>query len=84
MNLTKKSTLAALLLAILLGPLGYVYASGKGGLVLTVIALLGSPTVIIPVICWLAAIVMAPFAVSKHNRNVDATISLFGGVKKCQ
>lgn len=79
MNFNTKSKLLGFLLAVVLGPLGYMYASFKGGVILSALAVLAAPTIIVPVACWLLAIVMAPVSVGKHNRNVEMTINLLGG-----
>ncbi|ANO57497.1 hypothetical protein [Vibrio phage vB_VhaS-tm] len=79
MNFNTKSKMVGFLLALILGPLGYMYSSFQGGIILTAVAILGSPTIIVPVICWLLAIIMAPSSVGKHNRNVEITMNLLGG-----
>jgi hypothetical protein len=61
----EKSTGVALLLTIFFGPLGLLYVSVVGGLVLTVISLLLFWTVFVPIICWVAAIIWAVIATNK-------------------
>lgn len=56
---TPKSRGTALLLTILFGPLGLLYISIAGGIILTLLAVLLSWTVIVPIICWVASIIWA-------------------------
>lgn len=79
MNFNKKSKTTALFLALLLGPIGYMYASFKGGFIMTAVALCLSFTIVVPVLCYLCAVFMATSEVEKHNRNVDMTIALMKG-----
>lgn len=81
MEFNKKSKGTAFLLALLLGPIGYMYASFKGGAIMTLVAVCLSFTIVVPILCWLCAILMACGAVDAHNRNVDMTIHLMGGNK---
>jgi hypothetical protein len=71
MNLTKKSRTISLLLTILLGPLGLVYGSGAGGVILIIVAIVTAPTLIGPVICWVLAIAVGDHCVYKHNKGID-------------
>lgn len=79
MNVIKKSKGVSLLLTLLFGPLGLLYSSKGGAILLTILTVISFPTVIIPVLCWLASMVIGEISVIKHNKNVDATIALLGG-----
>ena len=71
MNINKKSRLASLLLTLLLGPLGLMYSSVIGGLILLVIAIFTIPTVFGPLICWGLAIIIGDSATYKHNKSIE-------------
>jgi len=73
-----KSTALAFILALLLGPLGSVYGSLIGGIVLIIIAFmlaLADPIVAM-IISWPAAIILATAAASAHNAKVRKTAEL--------
>ena len=71
MNLTKKSRLTSFVLTLLLGPLGLLYGSAAGGVILIILALVSAPTIIGPVICWVLAIAIGDSSVYKHNKGID-------------
>jgi hypothetical protein len=71
MNLNKKSRLVSLFLTLLLGPLGLMYSSVIGGLILLVIAIFTIPTVFGPLICWFLAVVIGDSATHKHNKGIE-------------
>ena len=71
MNLNKKSRLASLLLTLLLGPLGLMYSSVIGGIILLVIAIATAPTLIGPIVCWGLAVIIGDSATYKHNRSIE-------------
>lgn len=78
MNVTPKSRGTAVVLAILLGPLGLLYASVVGGVILCVIAVVTAPTVIGPAACWLISILVADHAAAKHNKALE---NFIGAIK---
>ena len=61
----QKSAGTALLLTILFGPLGLLYVSVAGGIVLSILSLLLVWTVIVPVICWIVSIIWAAVGIKK-------------------
>jgi hypothetical protein len=71
MNLNKKSRLVSLILTLLLGPLGLMYSSVIGGLILLVIAILSAPTLVGPLVCWFLAVVIGDSATHKHNKSIE-------------
>lgn len=71
MNLNKKSRPVSLILTILFGPIGLLYSSVVGGILLTIAALAFYWTIIIPVACWIFAIAWGDHAAHRHNRSVD-------------
>lgn len=70
MNLNEKSRGTSFVLTLLLGPLGLMYSSLAGGIILLIIAIATAATIIGPVICWLLAIVIGDSATHKHNQNI--------------
>lgn len=71
MNLQKKSRTTAVALALLLGPIGLMYVSVIGGLILLVIAVMTLPTVIGPIACWVIAIAWADHKAHHNNKAID-------------
>ena len=69
-----------IILTILLGPIGLLYASTAAGVVMTLIALATFPTVVGPVACWGLSVILGIDAISSHNRRVKAAVELGGGV----
>ncbi len=78
----QKSTGTAILLTFLFGPLGLLYVSVVGGLVLTAISLLLFWTVLVPVVCWIASIIWA--AVAANNANQKATSQAMNQMQQMQ
>ncbi|MGM0785635.1 MAG: hypothetical protein ACQEUM_16130 [Pseudomonadota bacterium] len=75
-----KSQFLGFFLTLIFGPLGLFYSSWVAALILCVIAVLSAGSIIGPIICWLLAILISFFAVSKHNDKVKAAAAL--GVRK--
>jgi hypothetical protein len=71
MNLTKKSRGLAFALSFLLGPIGVLYASGIGGLILILLTIATAATVAVPLLLWIAGWAIADNAVVKRNAAVD-------------
>lgn len=78
----RKSMAAAVILAILFGPLGLLYASVSGGLILLVIDLIAIPvsfltlgigTIIFPIV-WVISIIWAVLAVQGKDQQVFTQI----------
>ena len=71
----RKSMGVALILAFLFGPLGLLYASVAGGLILIVLGfVIGAATLglALPII-WLASLVWAAIAVSSQNSKLQSS-----------
>ena len=79
MNLNKKSRITSFLLTLLLGPLGLLYSSVIGGIVLLIIAILSAPTLIGPMVCWFLAVIIGDSATHKHNKGVERFEQLMQG-----
>jgi hypothetical protein len=65
----QKSSGTAILLTVLFGPLGLLYVSIPGGLVLTLITLVLSWTIIVPIVCWIASIIWAAMGANSANQK---------------
>ena len=63
--------LYAFILTLLFGPLGLLYSSVIGALLLTIIAFVSFATVVGPVVCWILAVVIGDHCTYKHNKNVE-------------
>ena len=70
MNINEKSRGVSFLLTLLLGPLGLLYSSVAGGIILIIVAIISAPTIIGPIACWLLAIAIGDHATHKHNKGV--------------
>lgn len=70
-----KSRLFSLILTVLLGPLGLLYSSIAGGIILTVVAVVTAPTIFGPVGCWMLSIAWGDHAAHKHNKGIDRLMS---------
>ncbi len=71
MNLNPKSRLVSFLLTLFFGPLGLLYSSVVGGLVLIVIAVVTAASVVGPLVCWVLAIAIGDHCTYKHNKNIE-------------
>lgn len=72
--MARKNRLIAVILAILFGPIGLLYASPVGAIILTIIAIASAPTVIGPAACWIFSIALADHAAHRHNVARDQLI----------
>lgn len=73
----KKSPTAAFLLALLIGPLGYLYVSVGSGLSAILLAIglaLLHPGLV--VIVWLMCVIAAPFEIVSRNKKLRAKAEL--------
>lgn len=68
----QKSSGTAILLAFIFGPLGLLYVSVAGGIVLTLISVFFFWTFIVPVICWIASIIWAVMGANAANEKATA------------
>jgi len=73
-----KSQMASFFLTLLLGPLGLFYSSWVSALILCVIAIAGAATIVVPLICWVLAILIGGMGVTQHNEKVRASAALAG------
>lgn len=71
-----KSHVVSGILTVVLGPIGLFYSSWVAALILTVIAIASFQTIFIPIACWILAIGIGVWAVSKHNKKVMAVAAL--------
>ena len=76
MNFTRKSRTTSLILTVLFGPLGLLYSSIVGGILLTLIAVVSAPTVVGPIICWLLAIALGDDRTHRHNKSLEKLESM--------
>jgi len=75
----KKSPVLAFVLALLFGPVGYLYAHAIAGVILTVAAVLTYSTVIGPFIIWGVCLIGAPLTVQEYNRKLRSKAELIAG-----
>lgn len=74
----------AFVLALVLGPIGYLYANPWGGLIMLGL-IFGAAGLFLPlgmvmaVICWLTAVIMAPIDVESRNEQIRARAQLLAG-----
>lgn len=71
-----KSQVAGFVLTFFFGPLGLFYSNWVAGLIFSAFALILFGTIIVPILCWILAIIISFFTVSAHNRKVAATAAL--------
>jgi len=71
-----KSRSTAFVMAALLGPAGYLYASIPGGLVLLILAIVSLPTIFGPIFVWLISMMFAPLEVKRANKKLLAEMQL--------
>lgn len=76
-----KSRVISLILTILFGPLGLLYSSIIGGVILLVVAIFTSATIVVPLICWIIAILIGDSAVVSYNKKMRAQAELMAGAK---
>jgi hypothetical protein len=68
--LREKSRTLSFFLTLFLGPLGLLYSSVVGGVILIILAVATFPTIIGPLICWILAIAIGDHCAHKHNKSV--------------
>lgn len=76
-NEHKKYHGSSLVLTIFFGPLGVLYSSVFGGVLLTLVALLLSWTIIVPVGIWIASPLVGASCVADHNRKLKIKAEMF-------
>jgi len=67
-----KSRITSFILTVLIGPLGLLYSSVLWGVVLTIIAIAGAPTVVVPVGVWILSILLGDSFTYNHNKKIRA------------
>lgn len=71
MNLTRKSRFVSLILTVFLGPIGLLYSSVVGAVIIAILMLITLPTIIGPVVLWFVCVLVGDSATHKHNRSID-------------
>lgn len=66
----QKSAGVAFLLAFLFGPLGLLYASVTGGLIMLVLSFISIIFFPLAILCWIICMIWAVIAVNNHNSNM--------------
>lgn len=72
LNINTKSRLTSLILTLLIGPLGLMYSSILWGAILTIIAFLGAPTVVVPLGVWILSILLGDSFTYNHNKRIQS------------
>ena len=65
-----KSRITSFVLTLLFGPIGLLYSSVLWGVILTLVAIVGATTIIIPVIIWIISILMGDSLTYGHNKKI--------------
>jgi hypothetical protein len=65
-----KSQITGFILCLLFGPLGLFYSDKIVASILTGVAIVGSMTVLIPIMCWLFSFVASIKLISNHNDTI--------------
>lgn len=71
-----KSHFINAILTVVLGPLGLLYTNWVAAIILGLIAFVTLSSILVPLVCWLLAIIIGVFSVIKHNRKVLASAEL--------
>ena len=74
-----KSKMDVFLLTLFLGPLGLLYASWIGALILGALAILTASTILGPILCWLLSIPVGIEAVNNYNAKVEIDAAMLSG-----
>ena len=74
----QKSVGTAFLLAFLFGPLGLLYASIAGGLIMFVVSLIlfFLLPIVGAILCWIVCIIWAVVASQNANKNISSNITI--------
>lgn len=77
----QKSVTVAIVLAVLLGPIGYLYTSLIGGFFMIVVVVVVVIAGLAPLaaLAWIACAIGAPFGIAEYNRKVRAKAELIAG-----
>lgn len=77
MAANRRSPTAAFVLALLFGPVGFLYASAVGGVIMILVAFgLGTVSPVLALAVWLVAVLFAPSTASAYNAKVRAQAEL--------
>ncbi len=71
---SSKSRITSFILTVLIGPLGLMYSSVLWGAVLTIIAVAGAATVVVPVVVWVLSILLGDSFTYNHNKKLEARL----------
>ncbi|MCP4325236.1 MAG: hypothetical protein GY787_26010 [Alteromonadales bacterium] len=78
-----KSHMAGFFLTLFFGPLGLFYSSWVAALILCTVVFVSLSTIplsplspFVPILCWLAAMVLTFYFVGSHNKKVIVTAKL--------
>jgi len=67
----RKSRMTSFVLTVIFGPLGLIYSTVVGAVLLSVLAILTFPTIVGPIACWVFAIAVGDHATYKHNQDYE-------------
>ena len=70
-----KSRGVSLALTILFGPLGLLYSTIAGAVILTFLAIISAVTVVGPLVCWVLAIAIGDLATHRYNAEIDEWVN---------
>ena len=82
MSVSPKSYWASFFLTLFLGPLGLLYSSIAGGLILLIVAIVTALTVFVPIICWVISIPLGLYTTYRHNKGVGNFLDAVRGGKQ--
>lgn len=72
MNSVKyKSRATSFFLTFFLGPLGLFYVSPAAAIIVLILFLVTASTVVVPVLLWIASMVISDSMCESHNRDAD-------------
>ena len=74
----QKSRLTSFILTLLFGPLGLLYSSVVGGIIMIVVAITTAPTGIGPVVAWVISIIWGDSATYNYNKKIEKQAELIG------
>ena len=70
-----KSRGVSLALTILFGPLGLLYSTIAGAVILTFLAIISAVTVVGPLVCWVLAIAIGDHATHRYNEGINEWVN---------
>ncbi len=75
-KLQQKSRLTSFILTLLFGPLGLLYSSVIGGIIMIIVAIATAPTGVGPAIAWIISILWGDSATYAHNQKIKKQAEL--------